>query len=323
MNAMITAIGSLSADIIIKNLRSMKYSLIGCDIYPREWICDAYNVDFFYQVPYASDEKYIDFIQGVAKKHNVKYILPLTDVELDVLNINRKWFEKNDICLCISSSETLGICRNKKKLEEFISSSLDVNTIPTALLIDSEGYPEKFPVIGKPLDGRSSQGLKLVHDPDEWDGFVRNVDKRRYIVQPYIRGSIVTVDVVRQKDGKKIVAIARKELLRTPNGAGTSVYVFKDRSIENQCKQIADELNIIGCVNFEFICDESGTYHFMECNPRFSGGVEFSCMAGYDCVKNHIRSYASEEIEDFELPCNMYIARKYEEYITKTIEIGP
>ncbi|MFQ9705363.1 MAG: ATP-grasp domain-containing protein [Enterocloster clostridioformis] len=52
-----------------------------------------------------------------------------------------------------------------------------------------------------------------------------------------------------------------------------------------------------GCVNMEFIEDRDGVYHMLECNPRFSGGVEFSCLAGYDCVTNHLRCFEGKEIE--------------------------
>lgn len=51
----VTAIGSFSADIVIKKCRENGIRVIGCDVYPREWIADAGNVEVFYQVPYATD----------------------------------------------------------------------------------------------------------------------------------------------------------------------------------------------------------------------------------------------------------------------------
>ena len=45
--ALVTAIGSFSADITIKTLRNLGFCIIGCDIYPAEWIADSANVDFF------------------------------------------------------------------------------------------------------------------------------------------------------------------------------------------------------------------------------------------------------------------------------------
>ena len=38
---------------------------------------------------------------------------------------------------------------------------------------------------------------------------------------------------------------------------------------------------------------------------------------GYDCVTNHLRCFEGREIERDDRITGMYIARKYEEYITK------
>ncbi len=316
-DVLVTAIGSFSADIVIKNLHKQGYKITGCDIYPKEWIADASQVDNFYQAPYVDDtEKYLSFIQRVCIKEDIKYIIPLTDVEVDVLNHHREWFEERTICLCMSPKETLDICRNKKALQSFVCGKFGINTIPSKLLKDFQGLPNEFPVVCKPFDGRSSQGLKYINNISEWNAYITEADKKRIIVQPYIKGHIVTVDVVRQPSEKDTVAIARKELLRTLNGAGTSVYVFSEQKLENQCINLANALNIAGCVNFEFIVDSRNDYYLLECNPRFSGGVEFSCIAGYDCVKNHMHCFSGERIDAAPQINNQYIARKYEEFVT-------
>lgn len=107
-------------------------------------------------------------------------------------------------------------------------------------------------------------------------------------------------------------------MLRTFNGAGTSVYVFNSNNLMNKCIELANELCVTGCVNFEFIEDEKGNYHFIECNPRLSGGVELILLygAGYDCVSNHIKCFENRSIDDKPIIHNQYIARKYEEYVT-------
>ena len=69
-------------------------------------------------------------------------------------------------------------------------------------------------------------------------------------------------------------------------------------------------------MNFEFI-ESKGKKFFLECNPRFSGGVKFTCMSGYDCILNHLRCFQGKEIEDNKGIIQQYIARKYEEYVTE------
>ena len=316
-NVLLTAIGSSSADIAIAELKNNGYYVIGCDIYPAEWVANALDVDVFYNAPRVSNPReYMDFVQDICIKEEINYIFPLTDVEVDFYNCHRDWFDKQGIKVCISSYETLSLCRNKKKIEEFLKDTDIVKTIPTQLLTDMSFAPEEYPVICKPFDGRSSEGLKCICSEEEWKEFLKQPNLDKYIVQPFVTGNIVTVDVVRQADGAKTVAIPRIELLRTQNGLGTSVYVFSDAALEQMCIRLADKLNVIGCVNFEFIKDENNTYHFLECNPRFSGGVKFSCMSGYSCIINHIKAFDNREIDCKTAVKPMYIARKYQEYIT-------
>lgn len=316
-NALVTAIGSYSADIVIKKLKAAGKNVIGTDIYDKTWVADSINVNKFYQVPTTIDpELYFDKIKSVCIDNNISYVLPLTDLEVDVLTEKREWFAERNIKLCLSPEETIRICRNKKLLFDFtVSECRGANPIPTKKVADCSVMPFELPMICKPYDGRSSNGVLRLLTAEDWDAAKAREDVDKYIVQPFIKGIIVTVDVVRGKN--TTVAVARKELLRTKSGAGTSVQVFPYPEIENAACELAEKLKITGCVNFEFIIGEDGTFSFLECNPRFSGGVEFSCLAGYDCIINHIKAFDDCDIDSFELQHSFHIARKFEEYITK------
>ncbi len=323
--ALVTAIGSFSADIVIRRLTEMGIRVVGCDIYPREWIANASMVDRFYNAPLAADPaQYLTFIQNLCLREQVSYLIPSTDVEVDVLDRCREWFPAHGVKLCLSSHETIALCRNKARMAQFTSGLDYLRTIPTVHMRDAgpDSLPpfDGFPLIGKPLDGRSSQGLHRIHTPAQWQHFCTLPDLENYIVQPLIQGSVVTVDVVRQADGEYTAVIPRQEMLRTLNGAGTSVYVFSDPELEQVCVRLADALKIIGCVCFEFMKDAGGNYHFIECNPRFSGGVAFSCVAGYDCVRNHIAAFEGNAIAPRKPFRNQYIVKKYHEHVTHVEE---
>lgn len=314
---LITAIGSFSADIVIKNLKKNDYKIIGCDIYPKEWLVDSHNVNEFYQVPLSSNEnEYIEAILNICTKEKVELICPLTDVEIDVLTKNRHIFEDKGIILTISSDSTIRLCRNKEDTAQYLMGIEGLHLIKIYNKECLDKGKIQFPVVCKRVNGRSSQGLHYFYKESELIEFAKENDMESYIVQPFISGNILTVDVVRSERDKQGVAVVRRELLRTPNGAGTSVYVFNDNELENLCLKIAEVLNINGCVNFEFIENGDGIRYFLECNPRFSGGVEFSCIAGYDFISNHIRCFIGEKIDLTKNVLNQYISRKYEEYVT-------
>lgn len=316
-NILVTAIGSFSADIVICNLKSQEHRIVGSDINNKEWIANSLCVDQFYQSPLAADKKkYIEFIINVCKIESIDYIIPLTDVEVDVINEFRDLLRKMNVIVCLSDKATIDICRDKYSLYKCLKSQNVDCLIRTELLSCKLENNIEFPIVVKPINGRSSQGLMYFDDIEALHFFIENNSIENYIIQPKFDGSIVTVDVLRNENQNVFIATPRIELLRTLNGAGTSVKIFDDKKLRDISQNIANILGIHGCVNFEYIM-VNDDYKFLECNPRFSGGVAFSCMAGYNYVLNHFKCFSQEKVDDINNIQEMNIARKYKEYITK------
>lgn len=309
--ALVTAIGSFSAHIAIDALRAMGYRVIGCDIYPAAWVANSRDVDAFYQAPLATQgEAYRAFLQDVIEREAVDLVLPSTDYEVDALIGHR---EELSATVCLSSDETLAVCRDKNATyRALVEASEEACLIPTTLVAQADLDAFAYPAVCKPIDGRSSSGLFTATCADDVRRAVSDADASRYCIQPKLSGRVVTVDVVRQD--AQVVAVARRELLRTLNGAGTTVEVFEHEELCALCARIARVLGVAGCVNFEFLEQEDGGFRFLECNPRLSGGVAFSCMAGYDMVANHVRCFEGEQIEPRGAVAPQIIARRYESY---------
>lgn len=329
-SVLVTAIGSFSAEAVIRICKEAGFRVLGCDIYPAEWIAASAEVAVFFRAPRCDDtEAYLGFLEQVCADEQVRYLIPLTDAEIDVLNSWRRRAEELGVVICISGEDTILLCRDKRKLAEFLSASGVCRTIPGEVLSDvkareaAAGYRNRFyPLVLKPFRGRSSQGLRIIDSPGQMQTAAEELGEAAvtYLVQPRIPGQVITVDVVRNPESGRTVCLPRRELLRTPNGAGTSVYVFRDDALENCCTAVAETLDIRGCVNFEFIETPDGEQYFMECNPRFSGGVAFSCMAGYNMVENHLRCFKGGELEPPGQIRNQYLVKRYTEYCMKVEE---
>ncbi len=355
---LVTAVGSFSAAAVIGTYKKAGHRVLGCDIYPAEWIAASKEVDRFYKAPYAVDEEaYLEFLGRVCRGEHVDMLVPLTDAEIDVINGWRDEAAVLGVTVCLSPEETIRLCRDKWAAAEKLRRGHICRTIPTRRLSEviaaeaDTGYElMEYPLVLKPDHGRSSQGLRTVQDAAQ----MRHEMERLaivadfYLVQPKLEGHVVTVDVVRnvpagrrgagaaqsaagsaqnaqtavqnfvgRRGSDQVVCLPRRELLRTGNGAGTSVYVFRDERLEAQCASIARALDIRGCVNFEFVEESEGCWYFLECNPRFSGGTAFSCMAGYDMPDNHLRCFAGEEIAPLGEIRNQYLVKRYTEYCMK------
>lgn len=153
--------------------------------------------------------------------------------------------------------------------------------------------------------------------------FIRNATEKQivaienkdvYIVQEQITGDIFTVDYVRYAKTGNDVAIPRKELLRTKNGAGLTIQTVSDSSLIMLASYIGNKLNINGCINMEFILN-NGKYYLIDINPRFSAGIAFTICSGYNVVLNHLRCFNNEDIDKQIDIKEQIIIKKYDEVI--------
>lgn len=315
MRILVTAIGSMSAPYVIKSLRSYGHFVLGTDIYPGKWHFETRLCDAFRQAPLATQQdEYIKFLTQCCYDYNLDTILPLTDLEIDIINTHREAF-KNNILLAMPDANILNIARDKYKLYEQFKNDDSVSSIKTIRLIDflnDSTLFTNFPCVAKTYNGRSSEGLIK-------NAFLKDIkaveNPNSYIIQEQIEGSIVTVDYVRSSKYNIDVSIAREELLRTKNGAGMTVRVFKDDKLVQLSSHIGNVLNINSAINMEFISASNGNYYLIDVNPRFSAGIAYSKIAGYDMVRNHFNALSGQIIEPQIHINELYITKHWEESI--------
>lgn len=186
------------------------------------------------------------------------------------------------------------ICRDKWLMHETFAKAGDVRVIPTVRLEDAR--EENYPLIAKPAKGRSSEGIVRIAGATELAHCRNTLSGKGYIVQPYLEGSVYVVDIVRQQSSGRQASTCRRELTRTSNGAGITVQMQSHEALEAAAGRVAAHLDINGCVNMEFMVTDRAAY-LMDINPRFSAGVGFSRLAGYDMVSNHLRCFAGGDID--------------------------
>ena len=293
MRFLITAIGSMSAKRAITRLKDEGHFVVGCDIYPGEWHYETKLCDAFVQAPYATKkDEYVRFLIETCKEYNLGYIIPLTDLEIDVINRQRSKIEELGIVLCMQSSKVLETARDKFKLSKVCESDPNIPSVRTCLLSELPA-DFKFPCIAKPYNGRSSEGL-LRNASREQVMAIENKDV--YIIQEQLSGNVFCVDYCRSAKTGVDCAVPRQELLRTSNGAGLTVQMIADESLIKLVSYIGQKLNINGCVNMEFILNDD-KYYLIDINPRFSAGVAFSVESGYDMIINHIRCFNNQDVD--------------------------
>ena len=309
---LLTAIGSASAHAAQQSFKAAGYRVIGCDIYPKAWNVNAAEVDVFFNVPLATDEAaYIDALLAAVRAYGVDFVIPLTDVEVDALCTRKDAFAKAGATVCCPSATAADLCRDKLRMATALSTAGLATVIPT---YTQQTLPADapFPLMLKPLRGRSSQAQMVVHSASELAQALTLRDD--YIIQPYLAGDVYTVDCARDTAGNT-VTLARRELLRTGNGLGTAVAICPDHPLNATCAAILAHAGIVGVVNMEFI-HHGNEYCFLEVNPRFSGGVGFSVLAGYDFPVAMLRCHAGDALLPPPVFRAMTMAQRYEMTVT-------
>ena len=291
--ALLTAVGSASAGIVIERLHALGYRVAGCDIYPQAWNVASGEVDVFFQAVRASEaDAYVRQMEEAVRRERADVLIPLTDVEVDALCAHKARYAALGCTLCVPDEPCARLCRDKQAIAALLARKGVCRVIPTRSPYGWEPAAADYPLMLKPLHGRSSQGQVVVRTPQAYHAAL---DAREdYIAQPYLPGDVYTVDVARDRFGH-VQALARHELLRTSNGLGTAVRVLPGHPLEAVCARVAACAGVVGVVNMEFIVDGDAAW-FLEVNPRFSGGVGFSVLAGVDFPALNLLCHAGEAI---------------------------
>lgn len=316
---LITAIGTMAATTIALELRkaSEPYKLIGADCNPAYEIVSSKDVDEFYQFPIAveNQEKYLKFVLYFCQKHNVRFLFAVIDEEIVNYSKNRELFEKIDVNLCIPNHDLIMTCHYKDVFSKWIWKTFPEIAIRSFGSLKEIGE-KTFPVFVKPVVGRASNGCSIVKDFEELSVILneRSIEEASEIlVQEYVQGEVVAVDIVRNAKTCQVTIVQRLELLRNKNGCGVAVEIIRDEILEKICMDLAESMNLNGVINAEFF-RRGRDFKIIEINPRFSAGIGFSCLAGCEMVLDALKIAEGKECGISNVSIGAHYARRYEIY---------
>lgn len=314
MKCLVTATGSMSAEVVITHLALLPdVEIIGCNMHPAAWTPASRLVQRFHQVPSAKEETaYLVRLLQICQVERISHVIALTDPEVDVLSLHREKFAALGVVLCIPPHPAVQTARDKLEMYRRFANHPRIRPITTTDLRDIGFMAFSGPLLGKPRSGRSSEGQVYIPDAAALQFWGERLAGQDYVVQPLHTGNVMVVDVVRHPDGQT-VAMTRQELLRTTNGAGMTVRMQPGHICDVLAQEVADNLGMHGCINVEFLMVNDAPL-LMDINPRFSAGVAFSIMAGYDMVANHLRCFSDKNLESCSAPPNSVYARGFIEY---------
>jgi len=268
------------------------------------------SADEYIKLPFANDRDYINELNFIISKNNIKYLIPGSEPELITISQNRDIIDSNNVKILINTQKIIEICTDKFKCNNFLSENGFIT--PKSYKITDESEIDKieknYPLIIKPSSGGGGSIFTFIaQNDDELFFFIKYLltYNKLPIVQEYIGNynNEYTVGVLNLPNGDFIGSIImqrdilsgisnkfkiknitnRKDLgdiLVISSGITQGKFVEND-IINSQVKKISEKLNSKGPINIQGRLVENNFVVF-EINPRFSGTSSMRAMAGFN-----------------------------------------
>ena len=249
------------------------------------------HTDFVYknvvQLPFISDELFIDKINQIIQEFNIDIIYPALDVVQRFLVKNK---DKINAKIISVDYEILDIVCDKDKTYKFFNNYDFIPKTYNNISFDKISYP----VFIKPKVGCGSIGAKIINNKHELEEcFIENKD---IVICEYLNGSEFTVDCLTDNNGKLLVCKAR-ERKRIKSGISVrSEMIATDNKILEIANIINENLRFKGAWFFQLKKDNFGNYKLLEISARIPGTMGLSRQCGINFPLLTIYLFENEDI---------------------------
>jgi len=250
-----------------------------------------YEADRYYLVPRIDDPTYIDKLLDICKKEKIDCLFALIDPELSLIAENKDKFLKIGVTPLISNYDAVELAFDKYEMYKYLSS----NGYKTAkTYIDKNKFYKdldngviKFPVFVKPYKGSASININKVTSKEEIDTLFDVNDD--LIIQEFMDGQEIGVDVYVDPISKKVVSIFTKEKIKMRAGETDKGRSFKENKLFDLIVDVVEK------IGYEYMIDMDifrigNDYYISEINPRFGGGYPHAYESGVNFPKLIINS---------------------------------
>jgi carbamoyl-phosphate synthase large subunit len=233
-----------------------------------------YHADHRALVPRVDDIGYVAALRALVDEHDVRLIVPLTDLDHHVLAEARGAL--GGALVLVSGAEAVARCSDKYQAHVFFEEA-GIGSPPTWLPTD---LPDeiRYPVLVKARKGFGSRHIYRAENAAELDFFLRYTAADS-MVQAVCLGTEFSIDVFCDLDGRCLAAVPRT-MIESKGGESIKGMTIKDDDlIEFGCR-VSEALPIIGPANVQCFREPDGELQVTDVNPRFGGGFPLPTAAG-------------------------------------------
>jgi carbamoyl-phosphate synthase large subunit len=233
-----------------------------------------YHADRFALVPRVDDPFYVEALRNLVELHEVRLIVPLTD--LDHLVLAQARDHLSGAVVHVPGPETIERCADKYLAHRFFEEQ-GIGTPPTWLPTE---VPEtiRFPVLVKARKGFGSRHIYRADNQTELDFFLRYTTADS-MVQSVCHGEEFSIDVFCDLEGRCLGAVPRT-MIESKGGESIKGMTIRDPDLIEFGVRVSETLRIIGPANVQCFREPDGELQVTDVNPRFGGGFPLPTAAG-------------------------------------------
>jgi carbamoyl-phosphate synthase large subunit len=244
-------------------------------------------------VPLITEPGYVAALEALCAEHGVGAVLPLTDLDIEVLAIAR---EEGRLPALVPSPAIARATYDKYETH-LLLERLALPSPPTVLpQAELEGL--EYPVMVKPRRGSGARSIHLARDAAEARFFVDYVAEPT-MLQRAMNGPELSIDCLGDLEGRCLNAIPRT-MLESRGGESIKGEVVRDEELIELGRRTMEALGVRGPATIQVFRDPDIGLGITDVNTRFGGAFPapaYAALAGRSYPELIVRMAAGEQIE--------------------------
>jgi carbamoyl-phosphate synthase large subunit len=244
-------------------------------------------------VPLIADPGYVPALERLCEEHGVGAVLPLTDLDIEVLALAR---EEGRLPSLVPSSAVASATYDKFQAHLLLESH-GLPSPPTVLPTDDLGSVE-FPVMIKPRRGSGARSIHLARDPCQARFFIDYVQEPT-MVQRAMGGPELSIDCLGDLRGRCLNAIPRT-MIESRGGESIKGSVVRDEELIELGRRTMEALGVRGPATIQVFRDPDIGLGITDVNTRFGGAFPapvFAALPGRTYPELIVRMAAGEDVQ--------------------------
>jgi carbamoyl-phosphate synthase large subunit len=244
-------------------------------------------------VPLISDAAYVPALQELCAEHGVGAVLPLTDLDIEVLAAARE----DGLLPALVPARAIAAATYDKYETHLLLQRLGLPSPPT---VPSDAPLEElaYPVMVKPRRGSGARSIHWARDAAQARFFIDYVDEPT-MVQRAMSGPELSIDCLGDQQGRCLNAIPRT-MLESRGGESIKGRVIHDEELIELGRRAMEALSVCGPATIQVFRDPDIGLGITDVNTRFGGAFPapaYAALPGRSYPELIVRMAAGELIE--------------------------